>query len=305
MSLIRQILKEIQAERPKEEGMVSESSFFPLYDSEDLMIVMHREAHFGGDWEVMIDYYLNRGKGAVLSFKRVRELSAIEKRTGEDLSQTLFSDLDRRQLERAQEAYRKLREIYELPDEQTPIPRLIADLILSEEEEEESCIQATAEKGEAILEELIALLKAEDFADPLFPGYGFAPQLAARCLAELQRPEAITALFEAIGLEEVEEEAMAALRAIGEPARDFLLERLRAKPISPDTERAAAALSSWGDDLQVSEACLQLLHDEDYLTRLPLSLYLVLAAGSRPELKELLNHPEIPAETRAEIERSP
>ena len=71
---------------------------------------------------------------------------------------------------------------------------------------------------------LIDLLRNEDFYDPLFPGYGEAPVLAAKCLGLIGDKRAIISLFEAIGEGDFfnEDIILDALHVIGNPARDFL-----------------------------------------------------------------------------------
>ncbi len=44
----------------------------PLYDSDDIEVLMHRHAHFGGSFGIMLDYYEKGGKGAVLEIERVQ-----------------------------------------------------------------------------------------------------------------------------------------------------------------------------------------------------------------------------------------
>ncbi len=44
--------------------------------------------------------------------------------------------------------YHNLRAIYEVEDEKNPIPRLISDLILSENEDEEEAVAALIKVGE-------------------------------------------------------------------------------------------------------------------------------------------------------------
>ena len=68
-----------------------------------------------------------------------------------------------------------------------------------------------------------------------------------------------------------------ALKAIGEPAKEFLLRVLHAHPITGDNERAAVALMKFRFDPDVSAKCLKMLHQIDLNKYLPLATYLVLA----------------------------
>ena len=60
-----------------------DSSFehFPLVDALDHEILMHRDAHFGGLFSVMIDYYQTEGKGVQpqFSLQRIEKLQQLEK----------------------------------------------------------------------------------------------------------------------------------------------------------------------------------------------------------------------------------
>ena len=239
-----------------------------LIDEEDLEIVMHCLVHFGGRFSVMHDYYKKGGKGAFF------ELARIERLAQAPHAENLLTDGDREKVEEALTSYEQLRGIYEVEDEKNPHPRLIADLILSEEEEEEAAIKAIVEKGSAIIPELVELLKSERFADPLFPGYGEGPALAARCLGAIGDQEATIPLFEAVGREATDEEATAALVKLN--ARDFLLKIIQSVPATADTERAASILSSFERDEETARICREQLDRLDVRTNPVLVDYLRL-----------------------------
>ena len=232
-----------------------------MINEEELEVVMHRDVHFGGSWAIMQEYYANEGKGALLDRRLVQR--AVDHP---------LSDEDRAKVERSIEAYQQLRGIYEVEEETSPIPRLIADLILSEDEDEEKAIEAVVALGERIVPELIQLLRSDEAADPLFPGYGFATELAARSLGRIGSPDAIIPLFETDG-----EEAIMALVRIGEPAKVFLLKILKSKPITEDTERAAAAIGAFPPDEEIRKTCAELLLE---VRQEPLRSYLAIASDS-------------------------
>lgn len=259
-----------------------------MYEEDD-DILMHCHAHFGGKLSIMREYYAKDGKGALLDEHRLHEL--------EDQDPP-----DPEKIEEINQIYQQLREICELKDS---LPKLIAELILSEEEEEEEAIKAIVAKGEEIVPYLIDLLNTPTFADPLYPGYGQALALAANCLGKIGDPRAITPLFEVLDHYDphTDQSALDALIATGESAKTFLINVLKG-PITRDTENAALALSAFPEDPKIANACLELLQNEEALKKIPLSSYLALgcaALNDKTPLQKLINHPQIPEQTKQEL----
>lgn len=253
----------------------------PLANAQDNAILMHRDVHFGGKFEVMLDYYINESKGVNPDFdlERIHELAKIEKEMKTDLAPTLLSGAEAEKIAQAKDAYKKLRHLYEKPKPETKNMRLVADLILSEELEPQNEVEAIVNEKGGIVPALIELLKSEEYYDPLFPGYGLAPALAARCLGLIGDKRAIISLFEAMGQGDFfdEDAALAALQAIGAPAKDFLLKVVHGRPINEDNERAAIALIAFKDEEEVSKACLDMLKDPQVRKDVALSTYLILS----------------------------
>lgn len=254
---------------------------FPITDSIDQAILMHRDAHFGGHFDFMLDYYKNPNKGVNEEFTldKIIALADMERQMGTNLASLVLSGPDAEKVAKSKTAYKNLRSLYENPTKDKKYALLIADLILSEEELPEKEIEAiVAEKG-AIVRSLIELLRSEDYYDPLMPGYGKAPLLAAKCLGLIGDKRAIIALFEALGEGDFFDETieLEALKAIGEPAKEFLLNVVRARPLNDDNEKAAIALIQFKDDLSVASSCFQLLQVEDVKKNPILATYLVMA----------------------------
>ena len=252
----------------------------PLTDSIDQAILMHRDAHFSGNFDSMLDYYKNPNKGVCTDFDldKIIALAHMERDMGTNLSALILSGPDAEKVARAKTAYKNLRQLYENPTKDKKYMLLIADLILSEEEEPEKEIAAVvAEKG-AIVRSLIDLLRSEDFHDPLMPGYGKAPLLAAKCLGLIGDKRAIISLFETLGEGDFFDEdiELAALKSIGDPAKEFLLNVVKSRPINVDNEKAAIGLIQFKEDLEVAKACFKLLQDKDVLKNLIFSTYLVM-----------------------------
>jgi hypothetical protein len=268
---------------------------FPIAYSIDNLILMHRDAHFGGDFNVMLDYYKKNGRGASMEFdvERIQEVADTQHAEGKDLSPMMLSGAEAERIATSRQQYKDLRELCESDSKKTAVPRLIAELILSEDEELPEAIKAVVAEKTAIVPALIELLRSEDFYDPLSPGYGLAPTLAAECLGQIGDKRAIISLFEAIGSGDFfnEDIVLHSLKAIGEPAKSFLLKVLHARPLTGDNDQAAVALIVFKDDPEVSSACLKMLQEIDIAKHMPLATYLVLACeglSNEGEQAELL-----------------
>lgn len=198
---------------------------------DEMLILMHRDSHFSGSFSAMLEYYEKEGVGAIdeIDPDDILHLKTLEE---QGVPLTLGHE-ERRLVAEARAAYKKAQALYD--NEETS---LLADLILSEEED----LEGFTEKH---IPWLIDLLHNNEFADPLFPGYGYAPVRAAKVLGRLQGETATRALFERllrINDEEafLQEEIIAALSH----ARDFLLNRLRARPLNYENQTAAMALAA-------------------------------------------------------------
>lgn len=260
---------------------------FSATNSDDHAILMHRDAHFSGNFDFMIDYYQQEGKGINKEFElqRIKELAAYEAATQENLSAKLLSGAEMEKISRAKKSYKTLRDLCEMAQPKDIRPRLIADLILSEDEDPETEISTIVAARGAIVPLLIELLTSEDFADSLFPGYGLAPQLAARCLGKIGDKRAIISLFESIGQGDFfnEDCILEALEEIGLPAKEFLLKVVHGRPLNFDNERAAIALVHFRNDPVVAQTCLQMLLSKDTWQDLALATHLILACEGLTE----------------------
>jgi HEAT repeat protein len=282
----------------------------PLVYSIDNAILMHRDTHFGGNFSLMLEYYRSDGKGINKNFEisRIENLQEIEVKEKKNLSPLMLSGAEAEKVAEAVKAYRELRELY---TKKTANKKalLIADLILCEEEETEKAIEAVvAEKG-AIVPLLIDLIRSENFHDSLFPGYGEAPFLAAKCLGRIGDKRALISLFELLGEGDFFNETIIldALYAIGESAKLFLLKVLEAHPLTYDNEKAALALLNFKNDPEVSLASLKILKEIEIAKHESLATYLVLDCEGLPEYarKELIalgENPKTPKTLRLDID---
>lgn len=250
---------------------------FPVLDEEDVELLMHRDVHFGGNFNIMLEYYAQGGVGVQPDFAptRICELAHYERALGEDLSEKVLPDIEKEQVERAKEVYIRLRDVYE---EKDPLPTslLISNLILTEEEDPQQEIAALVEHGSEVVPALIHLINADNYYNPLFPGYGRAPLFAARALAKIGDPKAIPHLFNALAHDslEVEETVFSALRTFGEDAKEFLLAQLQSLPLSNDNERAAMALANFLPNEEISQVAREMLGQSTVNTQEPFASYL-------------------------------
>lgn len=281
---------------------------FCLSNALDNIILMHRDAHFSGNFDLMLEYYSRGGKGIHpdLDIDRIIYLKDLEKSKGENLAAALLTAEEAEKIKEARSAYKKLREVY---NSKSKISKLLADLILSEEEHPESEINAILIEKKQALPALLDLVKNEQFYDPLFPGYGKAPFLAIRCLGLMADPKAIITLFESIGKGDFfdDEIALHALKEIGKPAKDFLLKVLKGKPINEDNERAAIALLAFKNDTEIAETCFEMLLNLDLKKDAFLATYLILGCSGlkntkeEPHFRALLERENFPKDLKNDV----
>lgn len=278
---------------------------FPLNDETIHQVLMHREIHFGGQFPFMIEYYEEGGKGVQREFSldMIRQLQQVEKKLGQNLAAVVLSGPEAETIRQAKEIYDRLSSLYENPSKENHHATLIADLILTENEDPQSEIEAIVNEQSDIVPALIQIIRSEELYNPLFPGYGEAPHLAIQCLERIGDERAMLSLFEMIGRNDVfeEESALRALQAIGEPAKDFLLKIVNSQPITEDNERAAIALIHFKNDPIVASTCFQLILNPQTRKITPLSTYLALACeglkntNEREQFQELLSDPATPS----------
>lgn len=268
------LLKEVNLEQ---EGSFEERDFVevscPLVDALDNEIIMHRDSHFGGNFSIMLQYYENDGVGVNpdLDLSRIKALAKLEEGLGKNIAGEVLSASEAEFVAKSRKSYRSLREIYELKNHENKCPVLIADLILTEEEGAGKEIQAVIQEGPVMLPFLINLLRNDEFQNPLFPGYGLAPSLAAKCIGRLGDERGVAPLFEVIGKENEELEfcAIEALKRIGEPSKEFLLKVLKTPPLSRDNQNASMVLSlAFGGDERVAMECFSFLKREGRLEKM-------------------------------------
>ena len=273
---------------------------------------MHREAHFGGLFAVMLDYYNNEGKGRQegFSLERIEQLAQWEKDLQQNLAPLYLQGPEAELVGEAKKGYKQLREVLERNKKTEPHARLIADLLFSESAPPEQEMLAIVACGETIIPSLLHLLQSESFASTLFPGYGFAHELAAECLGRIGHQKALYPLFGALGEGDFfsEEKVLRALKALGEPAKQFLLKKMQSAPYGEEDSKAALALEEFSGDREVSLAARALLQTPEILRHPVLFSYVVLLLGPVREerqqelFRDLISSLSIPSSAKEDVQ---
>lgn len=214
----------------------------------------------------MITYYRGEKKGVQTEFtpERLEKLASIETRLRVNLSDLLFADRHREKVRHMRREYAKLRDLASAQSISADPKRALARLILADSEEPIEQLRAVEKLGVGAVPHLIELFSDATFYDPLSPGFGLAPELAAKCLGSIADTRAIKVLFAKLG--DVgfftQDVVLEALRKIGDPSRDFLLQKLQARPFTEDNQKAAFALVHFREDFLVAATGYRLLTDE-------------------------------------------
>jgi len=288
---------------PEDEGAI-------LTDEMDHAILMHRDAHFGGEFSIMIDYYKNEeniGVDPELDYERICYLAEVEKQLQQNLASVMLSTAEAEQVARCRQAYSQLKSLYEGPTAASA--QLIADLILSEEADPIAEIEAICTTGTELVPLLIDLVRSDEAYSPLFPGYGYAPYLAAICLGKIQDTRSLIPLFEMFHKQSIfdDEALLEVFSDFGEQAKLFLMQRVRSRPLTLDNTHAAFALSVFSTDTDVAVLAIEQLKDTVVQRHSLLSTYLLCLCDSlkdsvhKHDLISLCEVPNLPKEIALQI----
>jgi hypothetical protein len=83
---------------------------FPMVDAIDHEILMHRDAHFGGQFPLMLDYYQKEGKGIQPEFEisRIERLALLEGQLKQNLAALFLATHEIQKVADSREAYQRL-----------------------------------------------------------------------------------------------------------------------------------------------------------------------------------------------------
>ncbi len=267
-----------------------DADLLPLPDDIANLILMHRNAHFGGKFAFMLEYYRKDGVGCCNEFDlySIKKLAEIEEQLGYDLASSRLSETEHEQILNVLQLYQGLRKLHSISQDAGSIPTLLAELILTEEAQPKAEIEKLA-KQEKALPYLLDILKSEEFLDPLFPGYGKTPTHIAQILGKMKAEKAIIPLFESMRAENFqhEEAVISALKNIGKPAFDFLMTVLKKQPVNRDNEKAAICLTNFGENEEFAQASLELLQNFHVFNLPNLVVHLILACLGLKKTKDV------------------
>jgi hypothetical protein len=265
----------------------------PLLNEIDLEILMHKDAHFGGSFTVMIEYYGGEGVGIQEEFdlQRIKDLAIFDK--DGHLSAETLPDLAKNDVFFSKELYKKFRDCYEGED---ALPKKLADLVLSESDDPEKEIIALSTFQKRAIKPLVEILLQDHFYNPLNPGYGRAPINAALSLKKIGNTDAIPYLFGALGKSfTVDEILINTLISFGKDGEEFLYDRLKGTPYTKDNYLAAMALSSFPVSDETAELALSLLTRKETFGQPSYASYLICICeglendGERKKFIEIAN----------------
>jgi hypothetical protein len=303
-------LDQEHAEYAQNSDAVPEEMVFdiPVNDYEDMHVLMHKDAHFGGSFSVMLEYYQDEeamGVQEELSIRRIQELQEVEETQGNNLSDKLLSPQDKAIVLRSFQAYNKLRTIAEKVSIDPSSAQLISHLILAEKENPIREIQNLIDKGDEAVDDLISLIQNPDFWNPLFPSYGHAPLFAIEALASIKNPKSLESIFYCLKHADFFTEGLVikAIRSFGDVAKNFLKEVLQSEPHSKDNLYAALCLQAFNDP-EISELCFKMLQEKNINHDTPLAQHLVLNLENlknKEALKEWHKSTPIPPQLSEEI----
>ena len=280
-----EIYEDFDEERPVDVVFHGDESVdLPLFEEEDILILMHRDAHFSGSFSAMKEYYKDLdSKGIIeeIDPERIELLETIQQRMKIDLAPLLISGPDAEKVALSRKMYRELGEVIQKAPSSPE--GIIASAILSEQEVDD--LIANLSSTPLVRPESLVLLATSDlFCDPLFPGYGTASRMAIGVLGKKRHEPAIQELFRLIGRRDflTETAALEALRKIGPRAKKIAMDRLASFPFTDDHERAVLVLIEFLPDEEISKLFSKILSDER-MKNARLRTYLALGLDSSSE----------------------
>lgn len=255
-----------------EPAMQGLGAVLPLLEEEDRDILLHREAHFASSFALMLEAYENETRAAVLDIDAasIRRLMHIEEKLGKNLAPIILQADDAKKIAQVRKMYKLLRDASGA--ELGPI----SDMILSEDEDFEAIAKKTAEFGPFLIPALRTIIENDILYDPLWPGYGQAPCIAAITLGLLQAASSIPSLFSMLQNDsfDVQNASLRALTMMQDESEKFCLAQLKSRPISRNNELAALALCSFTPDDEIINAVNSELQSIDVQKHKNLTAYL-------------------------------
>ena len=264
----RSYVVEVQEEKEVElEYRGPEEDQLPLFDEEYQTILLHRDVHFGQNFDVMLEYYARDEAPGIqedIEIRKIKELMALEKKLGKNIAPYLLGGAEMERIAFFRGLYRQFETLLSLSPEGST-ERLIAEFFLSDGEWE-SVLQKIDSSSIQKVHLLKEILLDDIWFDPLSPGFGMVPKAIVRIFGQRPSSESVRTLFSILeqGSFEFEEEVLSALRKIGDLARDFCIERFVSSQDVREKEKALIVLSRFVPDKKVQECVLTWLEKEPH-----------------------------------------
>ncbi|MGR3952250.1 MAG: hypothetical protein QRY74_05085 [Chlamydia sp.] len=283
---------------PDHSSIEIDDEYSLIPDEEDIRILLAREIHFSGSFRAMLSYYSDRDNKGIhpeIFLSRIEELFQIEERLGQNIAPLILKGTDAEKVARAKKMYLEMQQVliqfYEqdkkLAPDEIPLYIVLLEAIFSEDS-----VEALAQRVQHLFQKdpslLYPIIRSHDLYDHLSPGYGMAPLLAITLIGEIQDPQAIELLFQELysygreEIPEIDEGILLALKKIGAPVRQKMLNLIKLRPVGRENEKALQVLLEFLPDSSISSEALEQLIKGDisskeilcYLALLMISLSL-------------------------------
>lgn len=251
----------------------------PLMSEEDRWILMYRDVHFSGNFELMLEYFQNGGIGChpEIDEDDIMRLANFEGRQGCNLSDVCLSEIEQERVEEAQKEYQRLRDLFENPKKEELPARWLVRLIFAEEAHPLKEIAAVVHFYKELKPVLREILLSGKYEDTLSPGYGKAPLRVLRVLFHVKDVECIPLLFSLMQRNDFsfDSAVVRTLVSMGEPARAFLEKVMASKICTLDNENAAIALCSFPSAYSTERLAVETLDKIDWHHHFDFANYLI------------------------------
>lgn len=260
--------------------------FFNLTDELHHLILMLRESHFGGHFDLMLKSFRQDnfiGNNLNIDIEEIEYLENIEKQLKQNLAPLILSSQEAERIHQARLMYENLKNIYLIKNkDEDKKSRAIADLLLIEFAPFDKEINAIIQLKETIVPELLNILNNPNFYDPIFPGFGEIPKIVVTCLSKINHLQTIPYIFSLLGKDGFSDDELSyVLSRFNDEARKFFQQILSSLPITKDHTKAAFCLTRF-DDLETIQFCEQLLYISEYHEDPLLLYYLINIATQNP-----------------------
>lgn len=285
--------------------------FFNLTDESHHLILMLRESHFRGQFDLMLQSFNNEnfiGNNLDIDIQEIEYLEKIEKKLQQNLAPLLLSPSEAERIYKSRLMYENLKKIYLLENEEKDKKsRILADFLLIEFSPFDKEVDAIVQLKDAIIPDLLNIINNSNFYDPVFPGFGEIPKIAIECLSKINNPKVIPNIFSLLGKENFSDDDLSfILSKFNNDAKNFFQKILFSLPITKDHSMAAFCLTHF-NNLETIKFCERLLYIPDYHEDPLLLYYLINIAiqNSNPNLIQYIQekiYKKLPKNLQKEID---